>query len=298
MSKRFISNCMLILTAMIWGFAFVAQKDASSYIGSFTFNGIRFMMGALSLIPVILIFERDGLKDKGKVIRTFKYGIITGIVLFCASALQQFGVVMITQASKAGFITGLYTVLVPVFGIFMGKRTSANTWIGAVLAVIGLYMVSVIGAPTVEFGDLLLLIGAVFWAFHIITIDKFVDKVNPIQYSSVQFFTCSAINLILMLIFELPSFSMANIMAAGISILYAGVMSSGIAYTLQVVGQKHSEPTQAAIIFSLESVFGCIGCMLILGDELSVISLVGCGLIFAGIVLSQLKFKKHTNYNI
>ena len=292
MSKRFVSNCMLILTAMIWGFAFVAQKDASSYIGSFTFNGIRFMLGSLSLIPVILIFERDGLKDKERVMRTLKYGIITGVVLFCASTLQQFGVVMITHASKAGFITGLYTVLVPIFGIFMGKKTSANTWIGAFLAVIGLYMVSVIGAPTVEFGDLLILIGAIFWAFHIIAIDKFVDKVNTIQYSSIQFLTCSAINLILMLVFELHSFSMANIFSAGVSILYAGIMSSGVAYTLQVGGQKHAEPTKAAIIFSLESVFCCVGCMLILGDTMTLTALIGCTLILAGIILSQLEFEK------
>lgn len=292
MSNRLKSNCMLILTAMIWGFAFVAQKDASAYIGSFTFNGIRFMLGSLSLIPVILIFERNGLKDKAKVMRTIKYGIITGTVLFCASALQQFGVSMIEQASKAGFITGLYTVLVPFFGVFVGKKTNVNRWIGAVLAVVGLYMVSIVGAPKIEFGDLLLLIGAFFWAFHIITIDKFVDRVNVIQYSAVQFFICSVINLILMTIFELPGFSMTNIMAAGVSILYAGIMSSGVAYTLQVVGQKHAEPTEAAIIFSLESVFGCVGCMLILGDTMTLTALAGCGFILTGIILSQLEFKR------
>ena len=291
MSKRFKCNCMLILTAMIWGFAFVAQKDASDYIGPFTFNGIRFMLGALSLIPVILFFERDSLRDKLKLVNTIKYGAVTGCVLFLASTLQQFGINMITQASKAGFITGLYTVLVPVFGIFMGKKTKVNTWIGAVLAVVGLYMVSVVGVPKVEFGDLLILIGAFFWAFHIIIIDRCVDKVNAVMYSAVQFFTCSVINLVLMLFFEMPSFSFANIISAGVSILFAGIMSSGVAYTLQIVGQKHSQPTEAAIILSLESVFCCVGCVLILGDAISVVSFIGCVLIFSGILLSQLDFK-------
>ena len=224
-------------------------------------------------------------------INTLKYGAVTGAVLFCASTLQQIGVSMIVQASKAGFITGLYTVIVPVMGIFMGKKTGANTWIGAVLAVVGLYMVSVVGAPAVEFGDLLLLIGAFFWAGHIMAIDKFIGKVSPIKYSAMQFFTCSVINLILLPFFEISTFSMANIMSAGISILYAGIMSSGVAYTLQVVGQKNAEPTQAAIIFSLEAVFGCIGCMLILGDRMSLNAIIGCIMIFAGIILSQLNFK-------
>ena len=292
MNKKISSNIMLVLTALIWGFAFVAQKDASSYIGSFTFNGIRFMLGSLSLIPVILIFEWSGIRDKQKVLLTFKYGVITGIVLFVASALQQFGVVYITQASKAGFITGLYTVLVPIFGIFMGKKTNVNTWIGAVLAVIGLYLVSVVGTPKVEFGDLLLLIGAIFWALHIIVIDRFVGKVNPIMYSSIQFFTVSLINLMLMFVFEISVFSVANLLAAGISILYAGVMSSGVAYTLQVLGQKNADPTAAAIIFSLESVFCAIGCVLILGDRMTIPAIFGCMFIFTGIILSQFEFKK------
>lgn len=292
MSKRFKSNCTLVLTAMIWGFAFVAQKDASAYIGSLTFNGIRFMLGALSLIPVILYFEKDGLKDKNKVTNTIKYGIITGTILFIASTLQQFGINMITQASKAGFITGLYTVLVPIFGIFLGKKTKINTWIGAVFAVIGLYLVSVVGTPVVEFGDLLILIGAIFWAFHIIAIDNFVGKVNTIMYSSIQFFTCSVINIVFMLFFEMSGFSTANIMSAGVSILYAGIMSSGVAYTLQVVAQKNAQPTEASIILSLESVFCCIGCMLILGDTMTLTSLFGCLLILSGIIISQLDLKK------
>lgn len=293
MNKRLSANIMLILTALIWGFAFVAQSQASDYIGSFTFNGIRFLVGSLSLIPVIFIFERkNGSVDKEIDVYTIKYGIITGVVLFCASTLQQFGVALMENDSKAGFITGIYTVIVPIYGLFMGKKTSVNTWIGAVLAVLGLYFVSVVGVEKVEFGDFVALIGSFFWALHIVVIDKYVDKVKPITYSSVQFLTCAVINILLMFIFELNTLEFSNIMSAGISILYAGILSSGVAYTLQILGQKNSKPTEAAIIFSLESVFACIGCMLILGNRMSLISLVGCMFIFSGIILSQFNFKK------
>ena len=293
MNKKLTANIMLVLTAMIWGFAFVAQKSAT--IAPFTFNAIRFMLGSLSLIPVILIFERKGLGDKQRVVHTFKYGIITGVVLFLASNLQHFGIVSIEQASKAGFITGIYTVLVPLYGIFMGKKTNLNIWIGAVLAVIGLYLVSVVGTPVLEFGDLLLLIGAFFWAGHIVVIDKFVDKVNPIMYSSVQFFTVSIISFLGMIMFEIPEFSLNNLLDSTVNILYAGIMSSGVAYTLQVLGQKNADPTAAAIIFSSESVFCAIGCVLLLGDKLTIPAILGCLFIFTGIILSQIDFKKHNN---
>lgn len=291
MNKRLTSNCLLILTALIWGFAFVAQKEASGYIGSLTFIAIRFFLGTMALVPVILIFERDDLKDKAKFLTTFKCGVITGCFLFTASLLQQVGIAVSSQASKAGFITGLYTVLVPIIGIFMGKKARVNIWIGAILAVIGLYMVSVVGAPVVEFGDLLLLIGAFFWAGHILSIDKFIDRVSPIKFSAVQFITSSILGFVLLPFFELSTFSVANIMSAGMSLLYAGIMSSGVAYTLQVIGQKHSGPTESAIIFSLESVFCAVGCMLLLGETMSLTSVIGCVMIFAGIILSQLEFK-------
>lgn len=289
--KKIKANIMLLLTAMIWGLAFVAQKDASGYIGSFTFNGIRFMLGSLSLIPVILVFEKSDLKDKKKMKNTLKYGIVTGVFLFIASDLQQLGIQFDTQASKAGFITGIYTVLVPVFGIFLGKKVRANVWLGAVFSVVGLYLISVVGTPVMEFGDLLLLLGAIFWAFHVLAIDCFIDKVSPIKYSCVQFFTCASLNLMLVPFFESQSFSAQNLSSALSSILYAGIMSSGIAYTLQVLGQRDSEPTEAAIIFSLESVFGAIGCVFVLHESISLAACVGCLLIFAGIILSQIKFK-------
>ncbi len=292
MKKRFVSNMMLILTALIWGLAFVAQKDASSYIGSFTFNGIRFMLGALSLVPVTFIFERHDLKDTKKLKSTLKYGVITGVILFIASTLQQIGININTQASKAGFITGIYTVLVPIFGIFIGKKAHLNTWVGAILAVGGLYLISIVGTPIIELGDLLLLIGAFFWAFHILAIDSFIDKVSAIKYSLIQFLTCSLLNLILVPFFELESFSAENILAAATPILFAGIMSSGIAYTLQIIGQKNSEPTEAAIILSLESVFCALGCAVILKEVLTPSAYIGCLFVFIGIVISQITPKK------
>ena len=290
MNKRLTAKIMLILTAMIWGFAFVAQSTALNHISSFTFNGIRFFIGAISLIPVILIFERANIKENFKT--TVKYGIITGLVLCIASDLQQFSMVYMEIDSKAGFITGIYTVIVPIYGIFMKKKTSFNVWIGAFLALAGLYLVSVVGMEKLEIGDLICFMGSFFWALHIVVIDKFVDKVSPIMYSAVQFLTCAIVNIILMLVFETDAFSMTNILAAGTSILYAGVMSSGVAYTFQVLSQKNCGPTESAIIFSLESVFACVGCMVILGERMPPISIFGCCFIFAGIILSQLDFNK------
>lgn len=291
-AKRFKSNLILLLTAAIWGFAFVAQRDASASVSAFAFNGIRFLIGSLSLIPIIIIFEGKTFSDKNKTKNTFVFGAVTGTVLFAASFLQQKGVEVVAQASSAGFITGLYTVLVPLFGLFFGKKVSLFTALGAVLAVIGLYFTCMSETLHFETGDLLLLAGSVFWALHIIAIDSFIDCVNPVLFSSVQFFTCGIINIILCAVFEADTFSLQNVFAAAVPILYAGVMSSGVAYTLQVIGQKNAEPTEASIILSTESVFGCIGCMLLLGERLSVRSLFGCILIFAGIVLSQLKFKR------
>lgn len=292
MKKRILANLTLLLTAMIWGFAFVAQKSASSYIGPFTFNGTRFLLGSITLIPVIFIFERKDFKDKKRLKDTVKYGIITGFILFVASTLQQFGVSMMTQASKVSFITGLYTVFVPVAGIFFGKKVRINVWVGAFLAVVGLYLISVVGTNKIETGDLVTFIGAFFWTAHILVIDRFIDRVSPIKYSCVQFFSCALFNLILVPFFEFDTFSVSNIMSAGISILYAGVMSSGVAYTLQVIGQKNSEPTEASIILSTESVFGGLGCMLILHEFMSVSAYIGCLLIFAGILISQIRLKR------
>lgn len=285
------SVVLLFLTAIIWGFAFVAQKVGAQYVGAFTFNGIRFALGALSLFPVIMLFEKEK-TTKESFFKTLKAGVICGVVLFIASTLQQVGVEITNSAGKSGFITGLYTVFVPIAAfLFMKKKTSILTWIGAVLAVGGLYLLCMTGEESVGIGDLVLLLGTVFWTVHILAIDKFmVDGISPLRFSQMQFAVCAVLSLICAFIFEDISF--VAIKSALLPILYGGFMSVGIAYTCQVLGQKEADPTFAAIVLSTESVFGAIGGVILAGESMTVSAYIGCCLIFAGIVLSQLKIKK------
>ena len=281
---------MLILTAMIWGFAFVAQRVGSESLGSFYFNGIRFALGSLSLIPVILIFEREKF-DKAKFKRTVIAGIIGGVVLFIAAALQQFGIEITQSAGKSGFITGLYTVLVPIISfVVYKKKNSIGVWMGAILAVVGLFLLSVNESFSVGLGDLVLFIGAIFWAVHILVVDRFISEISPLKFASIQFAVCAILNLICAMFFE--SFDMEAIKTALIPLLYGGLASVGIAYTLQIIAQKFTDPTLAAIVFSLESVFSAIGGALILSEKMSTRGYIGCVLIFSGIIISQLKFGK------
>lgn len=283
------STVMLILTAAIWGFAFVAQSVAADTLGAFTFNGIRFILGAVSLLPIIFIFER---KDNSTAVfkRTVITGIITGTILCTASGLQQLGIVITGNASKTAFITSLYSIFVPVFLIFMGKRTSLTMWIGVICALIGLYLINAADISGFSFGDIIVLIGAVVWAWHVIAIDQFVGGVKPIQYSAVQFLTCGIESLIIAFIFE--DVAIAPIIGATLPILYGGIMSAGVAYTFQVLGQRDADPTYAAIIFATEPIFAAIGEALILGKYLTPIAYVGCAIIFAGVIISQFGGKK------
>ncbi len=283
------STFMLLATAAIWGFAFVAQRVAADSIGAFTFNGIRFVLGAISLIPIIFIFERKGFSF-ARFKRTLIFGAITGTILCAASGLQQLGVIITGNASKTAFITSLYSVFVPIFLIFMGKKTSLSMWIGVIFAVIGLYLISLTGIDGFSIGDIVTLIGAVIWAFHVIAIDRFVEHVSPIQYSSVQFAVCGLESLVIAFIFE--DVSLAPIFTAAIPILYGGIMSAGVAYTLQVLGQREADPTYAAIIFATEPIFAAIGEALILHNFLSPVSYIGCAIIFAGVIISQFGGKK------
>lgn len=278
------STIMLLLTACIWGFAFVAQRIAADNIGAFTFNGIRFILGSISLIPIILIFERNDFSI-AKFKRTLAAGAITGTILFAASGMQQLGVVITGNASKVAFITSLYSIFVPIFLIFMGKKTSLNMWLGVGCALIGLYLISSGDINGFSMGDIIVLIGAVVWAWHVIAIDKFVGGVSPIQYSSIQFLTCGIESIVVALIFE--DISLAPIMTAAIPILYGGIMSAGVAYTLQVLGQRNADPTYAAILFATEPIFAAIGEMLILHRFLTPIAYIGCAIIFAGVIISQ-----------
>ena len=257
-------------------------------MGTLTFNGIRFILGALSLIPVIAMFERKKVMSNEERRLLIKYAVLAGLVLFVASTLQQQGIMISGSAGKASFITGLYTVFVPVCGLFVHKRVSASTWFGVIFAVAGLYLVSVGGSDAFGIGDILVLIGTFFWTAHIIIIERATKRVSALRFAMGQFLFCGVLSMLFACIFETITFS--AIRQGIIPILYGGFMSVGVAYTCQIIGQKDSDPTAAAIILSTESVFGAVGGALLLNERMSIRGYVGCVLIFAGIVLAQLTF--------
>lgn len=280
-----------LTAAVVWGFAFAAQALGADHLGAFTFNGARFFLGAFCLIPVILIFEKSE-HNPHKTKTTVIAGICAGSALFAASWLQQLGIQLTDSAGKAGFITGLYMIIVPIIGLFLGQKTGLQSWIGALLGVSGLFFIcfDVSSGLTFTGGDLLLIGCAVVFALHILIIDRFGDNIYSLRFSMTQFFTAAVLNTVMALIFE--EIALENIVLAGIPILYCGVMSTGVAYTCQTLGQKYSEPTAASILLSTESVFSAIGGALILHERMQPTAYLGCALIFAGILLSQIKFKK------
>jgi len=274
---------------MIWGFAFVAQRAGMEFVGPFTFNAIRFALGGISLLPFLILnkkrkFDFQNFSDiKNK---HFIYGgIVAGIILFLGSTFQQTGIVY-TTAGKAGFITGLYIIFVPLFGLFLKNKTSAGTWIGAIIAVLGLYFLSVTESFLIGLGDLLVLVSGFFWAIHVLLIGKISPKTDPIQLAFLQFIICSFLSLIAAVISETSTIK--NIYDASIPILYAGVCSVGIAYTLQVVAQREAHPAHAAIIMSLEAVFALIGGWFVLDETIPLRGLIGCALMLTGMLISQL----------
>lgn len=297
--KKLRSTALLFLTAAIWGFAFVAQVVGVEHMGSMTFNGIRFFLGGVSLIPIIFIFERDDFKNHHKIRRSFVSSIGAGVILFIAATLQQYGIEITKSSGKSGFITGVYTVLVPIFAlIFFKRKTAWNIWFGAVMCLVGLFLLCMTG-ESLDFGkgELLLLIGAVFWAFHILYVDHFALTISSLKFCVGQFLCCSALSMITALFTE--DISLAGITAGIVPILYGGFMSVGIAYTCQIIAQKDADPTVATIVFSMESVFSAIGGALLLNEALELKNYLGCALMFAGIVVSQLSFgrfkKVYTN---
>lgn len=288
-SKEMKSVFMLLMTAAIWGFAFVAQRVGMDHVGAFTFNVIRFALGSISLLPVIYYFSKKSENNKEEKIEadlktTIRSGVIAGCILFFAASFQQVGL-MYTTAGKAGFITSLYIVLVPILGIFLKQKTHYTTWIGALIAVIGLYFLSINENFTIEYGDFLEIIGAFFWAGHIQAIDKFVKKVDAIKLSSVQFATCAVLSLITAFYYEDIDFS--GIQGALIPLLYGGIMSAGVAYTFQAVGQKHAKPSHAAIALSMEAVFAAIGGIMLLQEKMPLRGYLGCALMLAGMLITQ-----------
>ncbi len=285
------SNLILLFVAAIWGFAFVAQRTGMQYVGPFTFTGVRFLLGSLSLIPLILIFKNHEQTKLTGFNGLVLPGIIAGTVLFIAVSLQQVGIIY-TTAGKAAFITGLYTVLVPVMSIFLKKSIGKGTWIGCVLAVTGLYFLCIKESLSIGFGDFLELVGAFFWAFHILIIGYYSPKTSAIRLSFMQFLTCGILGLAAAVFTE--SIVFEQLLAAALPVLYGGICSVGIAYTLQVVGQKKSPPAHAAIILSMETVFAVIGGFLMLGEVMGLQEIAGCVLMLSGMLVSQLQSLRAT----
>ncbi|MBN2655640.1 MAG: DMT family transporter [Spirochaetales bacterium] len=286
--KTLRSDLLLILTSAIWGFAFVAQLVGMDHIGPYLYNGIRFALGSLSLIPLIFFFGKYK-KGKKETSSLGRKGILlagagTGTVLFLGASLQQVGL-QYTTAGKAGFITGLYVILVPILGIALRHKTGVPTWIGALFAAAGLYLISVKGGFQIGRGDLLILACSLFFAMHVLAIDHFSRKIDPLILSAIQFAVCSLYSLAVA-IFREPII-LDDIFKAAIPILYGGLGSVGIAYTLQVVAQKDAPPAHSAIIMSLESVFAVIGGIIFLAEGMSLRGYIGCGLMLAGMLASQ-----------
>jgi drug/metabolite transporter (DMT)-like permease len=283
------ANLFLLLAAAIWGFAFVAQRVGMDNLGPFTFNGIRFALGSLSLLPLILSGRfapaprRDSDPPRAN---AAKVGLCVGLVLFAGASLQQIGLVS-TTAGKAAFVTSLYIVLVPLTGVFLRHRVGLAAWAGSLIAVAGLYFLCVKQGFSVEYGDLLELVGAFFWTGHILLIDRFAPRVDVLKLAACQFATCSALSLAAAFLTETAT--PAAVAAAGLPLLYGGICSVAIAYTLQILGQKNTSPAPAAIILSMEAVFAALGGYLILGERLGVRELAGCGLMLAGMILSQVQ---------
>ena len=288
------NSLLLLLTATIWGIAFVAQSVSMDYIGGFTFNSIRSLIGSLTLLPVILLLSkpksaeeknRPQTSSNQKILITG--GICCGIILCLASNFQQFGI-KYTTVGKAGFITACYIIIVPVIGIFLRKKCSPFIWIAVILSLCGLYLLCLTPGEgfAIGKGELLVLVCAFLFSIHILVIDHFSPLVDGVKMSCIQFLTGGVLGAVFMFLFENPSVAM--ILSAAGPILYTGIMSTGVGYTLQIVGQKGLNPTVAALILSLESVFSALSGYVFLHQVLTTRELIGCVLMFIAIVLAQL----------
>lgn len=287
------ADLLLLLTAAIWGFAFVAQRVGNDFMGPFTFNAIRFSLGALALVP-FLVWQRKKAVDLPQVNwrKLVVPVLLTGLVLFAGATLQQVGLLG-TTAGKAGFITGLYVILVPLLALTWGKRTHPAHWIGAVLAVAGLYLLSVKSGFSVSPYDLIVLVGAFIWAGHVHLIDRYAGKVGPVRLAIFQFAITGILSAFAAVLFE--SIDLTGILEGIWPILYGAFLSVGLAYTLQIVAQRRAEPAHAAIILSLEGAFAALGGWLILNEMIGLRGLIGCGLMLAGTLVSQLVGKRRSS---
>ncbi len=333
MNHKLRYNLLLMLAALIWGSAFVAQSVGMDYLEPFTFNSVRSFMGSLVLLPVIFFMDRQKKAGEGDANRPdgdaahrelpgksreknavreapekngrknavqdatgkdadvqrrkilLTGGVCCGVILTVSTSLQQIGLVY-TTAGKAGFITALYILIVPLLGLFLGKKVGGKTWIGVALAVAGMYLLCIKEGFSISYGDFMVLLCAFVFSLHILTVDYFSPKVDGVRLSCIQFFVCGCLCAVPMMLFERPEIH--QILQAWLPLAYAGVLSSGVAYTLQIITQKHLNPTVASLLMSLESVFAALTGWLILKERLSPKELLGCVLVFAAIILAQL----------
>lgn len=304
MTKRMRGNVLLLLAAFIWGLSFVAQSEGMKYIGPFAFIGIRSMLAGVSLAvflgirAVLSRNKKKALNDAGSVKKEQKAngktlllgGTCCGLILFVATMLQQIGILHTNEPGKAGFITALYLILVPLVGIFFRKRIGAKVWFAVVLAVCGMYLLCITEGFHIATGDLYLLGCAFVFTMHILVIDYFSPKIDGVAMSCLQFLLCGILGMTGMFLTE--TVELSHVLEAWLPLVFSGVFSGGIAYTLQIVAQKDTEPAIASLLMSLESVFAVFGEWLILGQFLSAREFGGCALMFAGIILTQLPEKK------
>jgi drug/metabolite transporter (DMT)-like permease len=289
-------DLIFLFAAAIWGFTFVAQRVGMEHVGPFTFIAVRFLVGSIFLSLVIFIVGHSRKRDVSKEANVNKKSFFlecgaAGVLLFLGASFQQYGLVY-TTAGKAGFITGLYVVLVPIIGLLLGHRTGFGTWVGAVLAVSGLYLLCIKGRFEVDPGDMMVFVCAFFWAGHVLIIARLSRRYNALKVALFQYVVCCILGFIMALITEVIVFE--KLLDALVPILYAGIMSTGIAFTLQVIGQRHAHPTHASILMSTEAVFAVLGGWLILGEIMSGRNFAGCVLMLIGMIISQI----HTRMQI
>lgn len=285
MTNRSKGNLLLLSAAAIWGFAFVAQRDGMNHLGPLIFNGIRFVLGAATVLIYLILRQGRSLKESFSSKTLLIHGLMAGIALFIASIFQQIGI-KYTTAGNAGFITSLYIFFVPVIGLFRRLRYSWKTWAGALVAIPGLYLLSGSNGLNLQAGDLLVLISAVFWAFHLIILDQVAPRHDYRHLAFLQFSVAGLLSLVPGMIFELPS--VGQLSAAWLPLLYTGIFSAGLGFTFQVAGQRHLAANHAALILSLEAVFALAGGYLLLHENMTLKQLLGASLMLTGVVFSQL----------
>ncbi|WP_420555330.1 DMT family transporter [Neptuniibacter marinus] len=293
-TQKIQADLLLLLVAIIWGLAFVAQRLGLELLGPFSFNALRFLLGALSLLPLLFFFKAPSDHSNRQLLIS---ALAAGGVLFLGASFQQAGLAY-TTAGNAGFITGLYIIFVPLLGLWIGQSTTINTWLGGGIAVIGLYLLSFHQLTAINRGDILEICGAVCWAIHVLLIAKLAPKVDNLRLAILQFLVCAALSGFTALILESEQFTLNNAINSWLPIAYAGFISVGIAYTLQIVAQKNAPPAHAAVIMSLEAVVAAVGGWFLLDESFSLLGILGCSFMLIGMLFSQLPliYKRDKSY--